>query len=612
MTSFSRTILARAGGFLRCYILTILNVAIILLSLCVIVFGKTDKTVVFLPGTQPMTTKVEDAPICQQCHGPASRPDITIYNNWSGSMMANSARDPIFYAALAITNKVRERDSPGEYCIRCHAPAGWLAGHSEDFSGRSIVGSDQDGVQCDYCHRIVDPLHPDSTVAPHSAPVAGYGNGMHVIQYGFEPKHGPYSYPYIYPDSSHFSPPHRAERDPFIEQAELCGICHDVSNPFQVDPEVKLNQPPYSYAPMERTFSEWAMSYYATLEDSGTCQSCHMKDTTGFACIYAAAPLRDNIAAHDMTGGNTFAPDIIRDFFPEADSTALLQGKARAIRTLQRAAALDVQSYHSGDSVIAMVRVTNLTGHKLPTGYPDGRRMWISLVALNTTGDTVFQSGIYDSSIAVLTKDNHLKIYEALQGITDSTASSFGLTPGQSLMFAMNDTILFDNRIPPRGFNNFSFQERLAAPVGVTYNDDQYWDDTKYVLPTSAATVSVRVMYQTISKEYVDFLRDNNVGNTYDWNRWGARLDSSWQVHGKSRPVEMNAKTVIVQDSLTEVRQSTALPVKFTVAQDYPNPFNPTTSISYELGSIAHVSIVVYNTLGEEIARLVDETKPSG
>jgi hypothetical protein len=560
-----------------------------------------ERLLLSLPGTQVGTVdSANSVRTCVQCHNSLSdtRP-ITIYRKWSGSMMAQSARDPIFFAALAVANRYRPGD--GEYCIRCHSPMGWLAGHSEDFTGRALAGTDVDGVQCDYCHRSVDPLHPDSTVPYFPLPVPGYGNGMHVIQRLTTPKRGPY-------DS--VAAPHRTMHDPFQTSSELCGVCHDVSNPeYALD---RFTQPPHEYAPLERTYSEWLMSSYATLGDTGTCQSCHMRDTSGYACVYPTVPYRTDVAQHDLTGGNSFAPQILPDFYDGLDTAALSEGRDRAVATLRRAADLAVSAFRTGDSVVALVHITNLTGHKLPTGYPDGRRMWINLLARDARGDTVFQSGSYDPDSALLTRDPQIRVYEAVQGLTGATAASFGLQPGGSFHFILNDTIVSDNRIPPKGFTNLGFRLRRAEPVGTAYADSQYWDDARYVLPGSAISVTATLYYQTISREYADFLRDQNSGNSYDWNDWGGRLHRSWQARGRSAPVAMNTGTAAVRDSVLGVNAGDSRPVAFALSQNYPNPFNPSTRISYSVGLSSRVTVKVFDLLGREAATLVDRTQPAG
>ena len=53
-------------------------------------------------------------------------------------------------------------------------------------------------------------------------------------------------------------------------------------------------------------------------------------------------------------------------------------------------------------------------------------------------------------------------------------------------------------------------------------------------------------------------------------------------------------------------------PTDFTLDNNYPNPFNPITTIIYQIPELSFVTIKVYDVLGNEITTLVNEEKPAG
>lgn len=61
-----------------------------------------------------------------------------------------------------------------------------------------------------------------------------------------------------------------------------------------------------------------------------------------------------------------------------------------------------------------------------------------------------------------------------------------------------------------------------------------------------------------------------------------------------------------------EDREGSSLPTEFALQQNYPNPFNPNTRIRCEIPRSSHVSLVVYNALGQKIRTLVNETRGPG
>ena len=599
------------------------------------------------PGTQPGEVgNLESPDKCDNCHGGYNRAVEPAFN-WRGSMMANAGRDPIFWATLAIAEQ--DFDGAGDLCIHCHSTGGWYGGRSTPTDGSALTAMDADGVDCDTCHKMTNTNQfelPGVMKPPFiandesSSPTGYYGSGMLALS-GGNAKFGPFNDAVAR---------HQFAQSRFHRDVSFCGSCHDVSNPAVgdlahnhgaqltsdpviasgtpgslLDTKAAFNNFPFQYGIVERTFSEFKsgllsrtpVSSYDSLPgdlkagaikaafDSAkgnyadgtpryfSCQTCHLRATTGVGCNKAGVPTRPDLPLHDMTGGNYWIPDAI--IYQNNNGTlrlggaltalqidALNAGKSRAIQQLRLAATLAV----NGDTL----KVTNLTGHKLISGYPEGRRMWLNIKWYDSSNALLREDGKYDVVASVNgtpvkslvnLNDPNSKVYEAHYAITQEWAAQLislgknanlalsfdrtngnvtktlgqlaAQTPGtyhETFHFVLNNHVAEDNRIPPYGMSYDDARKHNALPVpAAQYGNPapggmyRYWDEVTLNPPTNAAYADIRLMYQPTSWEYVQYLfLANNKQNAFLANE-GDNLLNTWLNTGMAEPMLMAATT---------------------------------------------------------------------
>lgn len=462
---------------------------------------------VFLPGTQPneLTLDLRPPDFCGACHGGYS--ERAANDSWSGTMMANAARDPLFQAALTIANQ--DIPGSGDLCIRCHSPRAWLFGRSSPPLISNFEPEDFEGVQCDFCHRL--------TAGPKGEHLIG--TGQYFVANDFV-RRGPIQ------DSL---APHEWAYSKYFTESRLCGLCHDVSNPLQ-----------NGFA-IERTYTEWLASDFAAA--GTTCQTCHLPAATGKACGAPGMPDRAQ-HAHELAGGNTWMPRVLAGEFPELGRGAAYERAAKAAEAKLRAAAtlsLDAPTaVAAGESLSFRVRVENLSGHKLPTGYPEGRRCWLEVRVTDAEGAVLLHSGAYDLASATRAVDPQLRTYEVRMAAQGK----------EGFHFILQDELLQDTRIPPRGF----VAAPDTAPKGRSYPVVAaksgpalaHWDEAPYSVQLPSGVrgplkVAVTLWYQTTSREYVESLRDGNLTDDA-----GKRLHALWQKYDRAPPFAMQEATGMI------------------------------------------------------------------
>jgi hypothetical protein len=566
---------------------------------------------VVLPGTQPgeiVNWPLLDSGLCGLCHGQYSIEDYEPRETWAGSMMANAARDPLFWAGVDIANQ----DLPGigEWCIRCHAPRGWLAGRSSAPDGSALSGSpdapggDFEGIDCAFCHR----LYEGPTGTPYLE------NAQYWVDDGTPaqspPNRGPYTDATFAPHSWQFSAYHRS--------SALCGVCHNVRNPLVNLLDASGTDTGLSF-PEQTTYDEWAQSAFPA--DGVECQTCHMPPVAGWACS-DQFPLRPEVPKHELIGANMWMSTVLKGLYgvPLGRVAHFDRAINLALDNLQNGSAtisLDAPLRAApGDAVPLRVRVTNLTGHKLPTGYPEGRRMWLHVLVEDALGQAVYESGGYDSTTATLLPDASLRVYEAVHGVHGE---------GAGFHLVLNNRVLKDSRIPPAGF----VPDASTAPVGATFetlSDGSLanWDVAWYSAPVPLSAygplrVTASLWYQTASREYVEFLRDENVSGPDPFDpdpmatSRGEKMWTHWNTYGQSAPVLMVQASRNVRLDLAPPATAPEPPPRTPrIVSVGTNPFRDRTEITFLVPESAGANLVVFDVSGRRIRTLVDEPLAPG
>lgn len=406
--------------------------------------------------------------------------DVNPTDQWRSTMMGNSAKDPFWRAKVShevAVNPAHQAELEDK-CTTCHAPMGR---YDEFFSGDghysiAQMASDPlalDGVSCLACHM----QGPDSIGLLFSGNIKFDTSRV---------AYGPYDAKNLFgaPMTSfvNYEPLYGAH----IADAGLCAGCHTL---VTATADLEGNATGDQFVE-QATYHEWLNSSFnneAHPETGITCQGCHMPRiddlmviSSGYDFLQNEEYLRTPYGMHNLVGGNTFMLNLLKNnnqaLLLTASSVQFDSTIARTTKLLQQNTLLlstEVAS-RTLDTAFIDVQLTNLAGHKFPSGYP-ARRAFVELVVENVDGDTLFRSGGWDQEYEVMGHDaswephhdvirneDQAQIYEMVMSDVNGDKTTVLERAKESLK---------DNRLAPLGFTTSHPSYDTMLVVGVPAAD---------------------------------------------------------------------------------------------------------------------------------------------
>ena len=496
---------------------------------------------------------------CIACHNGLLTPsgeDVSIGFDWRASMMANSARDPYWQAAVRreVIDHPEAQEAIEDECSKCHMPMarytanvegsmGTVFGHLPIGSGSShedLLAAD--GVSCTVCHQIAEEGlgTPESFVGGFKIDTT-QPDGERAI-YG--PFHVEDNRVRLMQSTTGF----KQTEAPYVQESELCATCHTLIT-HALDPDGAV----IGELPEQVPYQEWLHSQY---REEKSCQDCHMPEVEESMPIASVlGQTREGLSRHSFRGANVFMTQMLQRYRNELGVEALPQELAlAALRTRQHLENDSARVLLEGAELNARhleadVFIESLAGHKLPTAYPS-RRAWLEFTVQDGSGNVVFRSGSlaadgrilgnendddaarYEPHYEEITSADQVQIYESIM-VDRAGAVTTGLLQGVRYVK--------DNRLLPAGFDKATAEADIAVHGPATTDTDFLGgsDRIHYSIDLSNAqgpfVAEVVLWYQSIGYRWAENLRPYDAEETQRFvSYYTSMANASGVVMGRS------------------------------------------------------------------------------
>ncbi|HSW54406.1 MAG TPA: FG-GAP-like repeat-containing protein [Ignavibacteriaceae bacterium] len=182
-----------------------------------------------------------------------------------------------------------------------------------------------------------------------------------------------------------------------------------------------------------------------------------------------------------------------------------------------------------------------------------------------------------------------------------------------------------NNNITPNNLPNVpSNLHSVVSSQDVTFSWDKSSDNEtpqnglRYNLVIGSAPNAVNIL-SPMSDRNTGYRRVVNLGNTNSNNSWTIKgLDSAQTYYWSVQAIDncFAASEFAPEQSVliasVEDEEINKLPTEYEITQNFPNPFNPTTTLRYSIINPELVRIIIYDIMGKEVKTLVNEFKQAG